>query len=72
MANPRTYFVITPDLRERAQAAAAAAGISFGEYIRKALVDALKADATSVRLPHTGRPCIKTPASGLVAAITSE
>ena len=65
MANPRTYFVITPDLRERAQAAAAAAGISFGEYIRKALADALKADdVSSVRLPRTGRPCIKTPTCG--------
>jgi hypothetical protein len=72
MANPRTYFVITPDLRERAQAAAAAAGISFGEYIRKALADALRAEASSVRLPRTGRPCIKTPACRLMTANTSE
>lgn len=72
MANPRTYFVITPDLRERAQAAAAAAGISFGEYIRMALADALRADPSSVRLPRTGRPCIQTPANGLNAYTTSE
>ena len=72
MANPRTYFVITPDLRERAQAAAASAGISFGEYMRKALVDALKADTSSVRLPRTGRPCIKTPTCRLMPITTSE
>ncbi|PPK41038.1 hypothetical protein B0G57_1443 [Trinickia symbiotica] len=72
MANPRAYFTITPDLRERAQSAAAAAGISFGEYMRKALADALKADVSSVRLPRTGRPCIKTPANGLNAHSRSE